>query len=145
MEITDQQKKILTDEAIKALVNVYPSNAQPPYIYATAVLSKSGNIYSSANYGSDTASLTLHAEQAALSHAASHGDANEVVAVSVASREDLPEREFTPPCHMCKQLIWENSLRSGIEILVIMVNGHRETKEFKISEVMAYPWPAKKS
>ncbi len=143
MQITQDQKIELVKKAKAALSSVYPSTTQPPYIYGAAVLSSSGDIYSASNYGSDTASLTLHAEQAALSHAASHGDANEIIAIAVASREDLAKDEFTPPCHMCKQLLWENSLRSKKDIVVIMANGHDQTKEFMISEVALYPWPAK--
>ena len=72
MEITRDDKMKLIAEAIKALDNRYPKNA--PFAYAAAVLTTTGNIYSASNYGSATASLTLHAEQSALAHAAAHGE-----------------------------------------------------------------------
>ncbi len=143
MEITPEQREKLIFEAKNALKNVYPQDSKPPYIYGAAVLTKSGNIYSGTNYGSATASLTLHAEQAALSHAAAHGD-TEIIAIAVASLEDLKKGEFTYPCHMCKQLLYENSQQTGIDILILSTNNLDQTDEFKISEVMSHPWPLKK-
>ena len=136
--ISKIHKEKLIEEAKKALKNRYPKDL--PFAYSAAVLTKSGNIYSSSNYFSDTASLTLHAEQAALSHAASHGE-REIIAIAVASTEDLKKREFTPPCHMCKQLLWESRLRSKIPMLIILVNDFKEIKEIDLDKLIPSPWP----
>ena len=72
MEITQENKNELIAEAKKALDNRYPKNT--PFAYGAAVLTAEGNIYSASQYGSKTASLTLHAEQSALAHAAAHGE-----------------------------------------------------------------------
>ena len=69
-KMTTEQKDNLLFEARKALKNPYPQDATT--VYATAVLMKKGNIYSAAQYFSDTYSLTLHSEQCALVHAAVH-------------------------------------------------------------------------
>ena len=140
MEITQENKNVLITEAVKALDNRYPKNAL--FAYAAAVLTKSGNIYSASNYGSVTASLTLHAEQSALAHAAAHGE-SEIVAIAVASTEELAQDEFTPPCHMCKQLLWKSHLNSRMPMLLILTNQHGETNEVNLDEVMPLPWPAK--
>ncbi len=140
MEITDTQKSTLIEEAKKALDNRYPKDA--PFAYAAAVLTADGNVYSSSNYGSKTASLTLHAEHSVLAHAASHGEGS-IVAIAVASTEDLPPGEFTPPCHMCKQLLWESYLNSKTPMLIILSNQHGETKEIPLEDMMSFPRPAK--
>lgn len=63
-----KQKQQLIDSAKETLANRYPKDLD--FAYSAAVLTKDNNIYSASNYFSDTASLTLHAEQATLSHAA---------------------------------------------------------------------------
>jgi cytidine deaminase len=140
MEISPETKGLLIAEATKALDNRYPKNA--PFAYAAAVLTEAGHIYSASNYGSATASLTLHAEQSALAHAAAHGE-GDIVAIAVASTEDLAPGEFTPPCHMCKQLLWESHLNSKLPMTLILTNGHGETKEVDLLTLMPLPWPAK--
>ena len=95
-------------------------------------------------YGSDTYSLTLHAEQSALAHAAAHGEGN-LVAIAVTSNEKLEKGEFTAPCHMCKQLLWESSLHSGLPMLIILANSFGEIKEVNLDDLMSLPWPTKKS
>jgi len=134
--------KTLVQEAIKSLETVHKN--QPEKLrYGSAVLTKSGKIFSAANYWSYTASLVLHAEQAALAHAAAHGE-NEIVAiVSVSTEGD--EGDFCGPCGMCRQLIYEKSFDTGIDIDVVMasLNGEYEIK--KISGLMPFPWPEKVS
>lgn len=111
----------LADEALKYC---YPESGQG---YAVSLLTSKGNIYQGASYGSDTATLTMHSEATALAHAANHGE-TEIIAIT------------GPNCHICKQLIWESSLHSGIEVQIIFEeNG--QIKKVPISEVMPYPWP----
>lgn len=81
---------------------------------AVALLTKAGNIYTGASYSSDTETLTMH---------------------SVAIEG--------PNCHICKQLIYESSLRSGINTLIIIEEEDGEIKQIPISEMMIYPWPDK--
>lgn len=140
MEITNIKKEELINEAKKALDNRYPKNA--PFAYSAAVLTDQGNIYSASNYGSKTASLTLHAEQSALAHAAAHGE-GAIEVIAIASTEELEKGQFTPPCHMCKQLLWESHLESKLPMLIILTNQNGETKEIQLSEMMPFPWPAK--
>lgn len=138
MEITQEQKDALVMSAKDALKSEYAVKNKENY--SAAVLTKKGNIYSSTSYFSDTYSLTLHGEQAALSHAASHGE-GEIVAIAVASNEDKTEEEFTNPCHMCKQLLYESSRRSKIPMLILLSNNHNRVKEIQLNDLVPYPWP----
>ncbi len=136
--ITEEQKQNLILAAKEALNNPFLGGSKNKY--TAAVLTSRGNIYSAVSYFSDTYSLTLHGEQAALSHAACHGE-SEIVAIAVASSEDKQTGEFTNPCHMCKQLLYESQKRSGVSMLVILSNNHGETKEIALSDMISFPWP----
>lgn len=139
--ITSQQKELLIKEAVLALQNCYPKDSSSSY--SAAVMAGDGNMYSAASYDSDTGSLTLHGEQSTLAHAAAHGQ-GVIHAMAVASTEKLARGEFTAPCHMCKQLLWESRLRSGVPLLIILANSFGETKEVYIDDLMLLPWPAKR-
>lgn len=137
--ISAERKKKLISEAKKALMNAYPTSHEAAY--SAAVLTKSGNVYSAASYVSDTYSLTLHGEQSVLAHAAAHGE-NDIIAIAIASNEELKKGEFTPPCHMCKQILYESQLHSKVKMLVILANQHGETKEVMLDKMISYPWPS---
>jgi cytidine deaminase len=71
----------------------------------------------------------MHGEAVALAVAAQYGDTR-IVAIT------------GPNCHNCKQLIWESSIRSKIDTLVI-IEEEGKIKKIPISELMPYPWPDK--
>lgn len=141
INILEANKQKLIDASIKALDNPYAKDYKR--IFTAAVLTTHGNIYSAISYYSDTYSLTLHGEQAALCHAACHGE-GEILAIAICSNEDLSPSEFTNPCHMCKQLLWESQLRSGVNMQVILVHKTGEVKEIPLNEMISYPWPEEK-
>ena len=123
--IDEQTCRKMLKTAEDTLKNAYPNGKG----FAVALLTKQGNIYPGVSYKSDTYTLTMHSEAVALAHAAVHGE-TEIVAIT------------GPNCHICKQLIYESSLRSGIDTLII----HEEKGEIKqtlISKLMPYPWPDK--
>jgi cytidine deaminase len=117
------KEMLLRAEAAK--VNTYPD----PGGYAVCVLTDRGNMYEGVSYKSTTLTLTMHSEATALANAAIHGEKN-IVAIT------------GPNCHICKQLLWESSLQSGIEIQVIIPEGD-SVKFVPISDLMPYPWPDK--
>lgn len=127
-ELTIEQCNELLERAEKALKNTYPESGSG---YAVALLTKAGNIYEGASYKSDTYTLTMHSEATALANAAIHGE-KDVIAIT------------GPNCHICKQLIYESSLNSGIDVLVI-IKEDDGIKQIPISELMPYPWPDKAS
>lgn len=121
--ITDDQVKQMLKMADVARAKTYPK----PNAYAVTVLTKAGNIYEGISYNSDTLTLTMHSEATALAHAAIHGEVD-IIAIT------------GPNCHICKQLIWEHSLHTGIEIQIV-IEEESGYKLVPISEVMPYPWP----
>jgi len=123
-DISDELCEQLLDEGEKALEQCYPKSGEG---YAVSVLTSKGKIFTGASYKSETYTLTMHSEAVALAHATQHGE-REVVAIT------------GPNCHICKQLIWESSLNSGIEI-VIVIKEDGIIKKVPISEMMSYPWP----
>lgn len=127
-----QLKKVPIDEKVAndmlqrakaAKINTFPE----PGGYAVCVLTDRGTIYEGVSYKSETLTLTMHSEATALANAAIHGEKN-VVAIT------------GPNCHICKQLIWESALQSGVDVQVISEEKGILTY-VPISELMPYPWP----
>lgn len=123
-ELTEEECRKLLAAGDEAMANTYPKSGEG---YAVALMTRQGNVYTGVSYKSDTATLTMHSEATALAHAAIHGE-KDVVAIT------------GPNCHICKQLIYESSLHSGIDVVVVMEEGGR-IKQVPISTMMPYPWP----
>jgi cytidine deaminase len=123
-KVTNETAREMLLRAAAVKPNTYPDSGKG---YAVSVLTDKGTIYEGVSYISDTYTLTMHCEMTALAHAAIHGERN-VVAIT------------GPNCHMCKQIIWESALRSGIDVQVIMEKNNR-IKRVPISSLMQYPWP----
>ncbi len=124
--LSEEECRKLLQAGSEAIRNTYP---KPNDGYSVALLVRSGNTYTGVSYKSDTATLTMHSEATALANAAIHGE-KEVVAIT------------GPNCHICKQLIYESSLRSGIDVNIIIEEGS-EIKQVPISTLMPYPFPEK--
>ena len=107
----------------ETLPNTYPK----PNKVAAAVLTKKGAIYAGVSYHTDIMSLTMHAEATALAHAAIHGE-GEIIAIT------------GPNCHACKQLLWENAIRFGNDI-IILIKEVGSIKKIPLSSLMLYAWP----
>lgn len=130
----------LAQKAIEALSTSHPN--QPERLqFGAAVLTRSGAVYAASVFWSATGTLSLHAEHAALSHAACHGE-RDVVAVACASTEDPAGVLPCHPCGICKQLIYESAMISKIDIDVVMASRNGDVVVKKISELVPYPWPA---
>lgn len=125
-ELTPEECKNLLEIAKNSMKHTYPT---PNQGYAAAALTDKGNIYSGASYTSDTHNLTMHGEAVTLALAAQQGETS-IVAIT------------GPNCHNCKQLIWESSIRSKIDTVIIIEEG-KEIKQIPISTLMQYPWPDK--
>jgi cytidine deaminase len=135
--------EVLIREAIRAIDGSHPANPANRR-FGSALQTSSGRVFSSSAFWSDTLSLTLHAEHAALAHAAAHND-RQVVAIACVSSEDEQGEMYCHPCGICKQLIYENSLSSGIDILVFMANLKGKFTVRPISELDLFPWPANRA
>ncbi len=129
----------LIQSAINAISMSHPRHPQQ-LRFGSAVLTRQGKIYSASGYWSETASLVLHAEQAALAHAAAH-DEYDIEIIACVSSEDPQGEKICHPCGVCKQLIYENFINSGIDIEVLMANKKGKYVVKRISELSPYPWP----
>ncbi|MFA6099587.1 MAG: hypothetical protein WC750_01755 [Patescibacteria group bacterium] len=143
MPITlEQEQKLIAaaQEGVKNALTV--KGSQDDNRYGAAVLTDKGNIYGSGQYFSDTHSLTLHAEQSVLAHAAAHGEyAIEAIAISWNKPAGRGEGSVYP-CHMCKQVLWESYLRSKLNMLIIIANEDGKVVEkLNLLDIMNYTWP----
>lgn len=116
----------LFETAEDSMKHTYPVSGEG---FAVALITDKGHIFGGASYKSDTHNTTMHSEAVALAMAAQNGE-TAIVAIT------------GPNCHNCKQLIWESSVRSKIDTLVLIKKGN-EVKQIPISELMPYPWPDK--
>ena len=110
----------------KALKSTYPKSNEG---YAVALSTASGKIYPGVSDISDSQTLTMHSEATALERAAIH-EIKDIVAIT------------GPNCHACKQLLWESSLNSGIDIQIV-TEVEQVIECTPISELMPQPWPDK--
>lgn len=102
---------------------------------------RDGQIFASSAFWSDTLTLCLHAEQAALAHAAAHGQ-RDIEAVACVSSEDPSGAALCHPCGLCRQLLYESGRASGIDLLVHMANlSGTSVKTVPISRLTPFPWP----
>src|SRR3989344_3935346 len=145
MGITGQQEKDLITAALEGMKNAFTGTNKPEDMrFGAAVLTKKGNIYSSGQYYSDTYSLTLHGEQAALAHAAAHGE-YDIIAIAITGNAPSQPGDSIYPCHMCKQLLWESYLRSKKNTELLLLNEKGEILEkLKLLDMINYPWPSSK-
>jgi cytidine deaminase len=130
----------LLDEAIVALATSHPN--QPENLrFGAAVRTRGGQVYSASVFWSASAQLTIHAEHAALCHAAARGE-REIVAVACVSTEDPEGKALCHPCGLCRQVLYESSMVSGIDIDVVMGSRSGDFLVKKLSELCPYPWPS---
>lgn len=140
--MTPDQEQRLIGAAREGVRNAFTkNNSEKDARFGAAVLTKDGNVYASGQYFSDTASLTLHAEQAALAHAAAHGEYS-IIAIAIAWNNAADGGgDSVYPCHMCKQLLWESHLQSG-EDMEILITGHGKViEQFSLTKIMSHTWP----
>lgn len=142
MRINKDQEKKLIQAALMGVKNAFTGSNKPDdFRIGAAVLTKKGNIYSSGHYYSDTYSLTLHAEQGVLAHAAAHGE-YEIVAICITGNVPAGADDSIYPCHMCKQLLWESYLRSKVNTKIILLDEKGKILErLKLLDMINYPWP----
>ena len=123
--VTMEVAREMLRRADTALMHTYPTANKG---YAVTLLTARGSMYDGVSYHSDTETLTMHSEMTALANAAIHGE-KDIVAIT------------GPNCHICKQLIWESALRSGIDVQIVMEESGSVVC-VPISSLMPYPWPA---
>lgn len=140
--ISSWQIHQLSQAAIQGMQNARTQhNLANDYRFGAAVLTRSGKVYAAGQYFSDTYTLTTHAEQNAIIHAASHGE-YEIIAIAIISNKS--GKQTTNPCNICKQILYENFLRSHINIKIFLLDGQGHVvKNLNLLDMISYPWPKK--
>ena len=98
--MNDKQIEELVEAAKKAFESAYCPYSH--FCVGAAVRTKSGKIYTGCNIESASYGLTVCAERVAVWKAVSEGEREFVRVAVVADTEEL-----TPPCGVCRQIIWE--------------------------------------
>ncbi|MBP1691569.1 MAG: cytidine deaminase [Bacteroidetes bacterium] len=99
-----------------------------------AVLTSSGKVYTGCNIENSSYGLTVCAERTALFKAVSEGETS-FVAVAIAS----DEKDATPPCGACRQVIMD--LAGDVD--VILSTGNGALKVLKLADLLPLPFGGK--
>jgi cytidine deaminase len=117
----------LAEEAIKAKSKAYSPYSK--FHVGAALLTENNKIYLGANIENSSYSLTICAERTAVFNAYLEGE-RKFKAIAIASDAE----DFCPPCGACRQVI--SDLCSNID--VVLVNQKKETKIFKLAELLPF-------
>lgn len=121
----ENTKKELIEAARRVREKAYAPYSN--FKVGAAVRAKSGKIYTGCNVESASYGLTVCAERVAVWKAVSEGEKEFTEIAVVADTEEL-----TPPCGVCRQIIWE--FGGDIPITFSNLNGKKET--VKMSELL---------
>ena len=117
----DEQKKLI--ESAKEV----REKAYAPYSkfrVGAAVRTKGGKIFTGCNVESASYGLTVCAERVAIWKAVSEGEKEFVEIAVVADTQEL-----TPPCGVCRQIIWE--FCGDVPVIFANLKGDVETVQMK--------------
>jgi cytidine deaminase len=118
---------LLVEKAIEAKQNALPTYSK--FHVGAALLTKDDKIYTGSNVESSSYSLTICAERNAIFKAISEGE-RKFKAIAVAG----DTKGFISPCGACRQVI--NDICGEID--VIMIDGKKNTKIKKTSELLPF-------
>jgi cytidine deaminase len=141
---------MLTSEQIRVLVGAAVNAIDIAFVYppgrtrcGASVLTNQGSVFAAANYFSASQTLTVHAEQAALVHAAAHGEPLIKAIAVVCSTGSAPVHGLSRPCGLCLQVLRENGLlNEGCDIQVVMCNLEGNYEIHRMSELLPFGWPS---
>ena len=119
----------LISEAIKA--KNFSHSSYSKFRVGAALLTDEDEIITGCNIENASYGLTICAERTAIFKAYSEGK-RKFKAIAISS----DDKNFCPPCGACRQIIWE--LCGDID--VILIDGNQNTKTFKASEFLPYPF-----
>lgn len=118
-------KQKLINAALKVMKNSYSPHSG--FEVGSALLGKSGKIYSGTNIEFDAFTLTVCAERAALFNGISGGEKIfKTIAIATSSNE------FVYPCGLCRQALVE----FNPELEVILITKSKKTKSFILKDII---------
>lgn len=118
------------DKELVAAATAVRENAYAPFSefrVGSALLTDDGQIIAGSNVESASYGLTVCAERVAVWNAISQGKRKIVKIAVVADTESL-----TPPCGVCRQIIWE----FGGDIPVVLANLHGNTETVQMKDLL---------
>jgi cytidine deaminase len=118
----NQDLESLIKKTIGAFENAYAPFSK--FRVGATVVTKSGKIYTGCNIESASYGLTVCAERVAIWKAVSEGEREFAMVCVVADTEEL-----TPPCGVCRQIIWE--FCEDIPIVFANLKGKYEVLQMK--------------
>ena len=121
--ISDHQNKELIEKAIQVRNNAYSPYSN--YKVGAALLSKSGKIYTGANYENASFGAGVCAERIALGNALSNGE-RDFLAICICGND-----ANITPCGICRQSLSEFS-----DIEVICCNSKGDSRFYKLTELL---------
>lgn len=136
--------KKLSSGEIKTLVDAARTGTGKAFLtksggnsYGAAVITLSGKIYCAGQYSSFNHITNIHAEMAAVLVATMSGD-SDIYAIAVLSEKAVQPESM---CGICRQFIYEHSIRTGIPITVCMSNfsGDKVIVE-KLENLIPHQW-----
>lgn len=122
-------KEKLIEKAIEAKTFSYSPYSK--FRVGAALLTDNNEIITGCNIENASYGLTICAERTAIFKAYSEGK-RRFKAIAISS----DDKNFCPPCGACRQIIWE--LCGDID--VILIDGNKNTKTFKASDFLPYPF-----
>ena len=118
----EESEKELIEKATKVREKAYAPFSN--FKVGAAVRTKSGKVFTGCNVESASYGLTVCAERVAIWKAVSEGE-KEFTHVAVVA----DTKELTPPCGVCRQIIWE--FCGDIPISFANLEGKTETLQMK--------------
>lgn len=128
----EERDKELVEAARRVRENAYAPFSE--FKVGAALETDDGQIIAGSNVESASYGLTVCAERVAVWNAISQGKRKIVKIAVVADTEEL-----TPPCGVCRQIIWEFC---G-DVPVILSNLHGNTETVKMSELLPRAFDSK--
>jgi len=98
-------------------------NKYSNFLVGAAVITKSGNVYKGTFLENSSFGLTICAEPAAIMAANSNGDF-EILSIAIVGGDPMAKEYGEPvtPCGRCRQIIYEASTVSGVDIDIYCSN-----------------------
>lgn len=137
-KLTRQQKQLL-GEAEKAMMNSYSPYSN--FSVGAALLAMDGTIIAGTNVENAVYGETVCAERAAILRANAMGHRTFKAIAIISEGKNFETKEVTGPCGPCRQVLYEFSEISGID-LEIIVSTTRKDKILvaKLSELLPFPF-----
>lgn len=123
-ESLNKDQRILLQYAENAQQNSY--NPYSHFYVGAAILSSSGQIITGANIENAAYGSTICAERAAISSANSRGIRDFSMLAIIAQGEKFDTTEVAAPCGACRQVLFEFSQISGINLEVILSTSKKD-------------------